>query len=165
MTPQIYWLPMASQGRLAIMPRPRGGEWLEDDLKAWAQAGVQNVVSLLTSAESRELDLQNEATICGQVGLHFASHPIPDRQTPPTTSPSIALIREIDGWLDAGQSTIIHCRMGIGRSAMLAACVMEMNGLALKTAFATIARVRGVAVPDTDEQREWATKVVRQIMM
>jgi protein-tyrosine phosphatase len=164
MTPELYWLPMSHQGRLAIMPRPRSGDWLEDELTAWAQAGIQVVVSLLTSAEARELGLQDEETLCARIGLHFVSHPIPDRQTPPLSGPSVDLIHDIDNWLKQGQAVAIHCRMGIGRSAMLAACVMGINGIAVKNAFEIIARVRGLSVPDTDEQREWAAKLVWQIL-
>jgi len=32
-------------GFLAISGRPRGGEWLEDELRSWHQSGVDHVVS------------------------------------------------------------------------------------------------------------------------
>ena len=28
-------------GSLAVMPRPRGGDWLEDEVRAWRTAGVE----------------------------------------------------------------------------------------------------------------------------
>lgn len=32
-------------GKLALAPRPRGGDWLEDELACWRQEGVDEVVS------------------------------------------------------------------------------------------------------------------------
>ena len=40
-------------GRLAIVPRPRGGDWLEDEVRAWREAGVDIVVSALEADEER----------------------------------------------------------------------------------------------------------------
>ena len=34
-------------GRLAIMARPRAGDWLEDEISGWRAQGVEIVVSLL----------------------------------------------------------------------------------------------------------------------
>lgn len=39
-------------GRLAISARPRGGDWLPDEIRAWLRAGIDTVVSLLTATEA-----------------------------------------------------------------------------------------------------------------
>jgi protein-tyrosine phosphatase len=44
--------------------------------------------------------------------------------------------------------------MGIGRSALIAACLLKSQGIGVDEAFAMIARARGFSVPDTEEQRE-----------
>lgn len=36
----IFHIPISSQGSLAITPRPRGGDWLEDDIAGLARSGV-----------------------------------------------------------------------------------------------------------------------------
>jgi protein-tyrosine phosphatase len=54
-----------------------------------------------------------------------------------------------------GRTVVIHCRAGIGRSAVIAACALICSGQDVGTAFNEISRSRGVMVPDTDEQREW----------
>src|SRR5437870_3377638 len=48
---ELSWIEAPWQGRLAISPRPRGGDWLEDEVREWRLAGVEAVVSLLTSDE------------------------------------------------------------------------------------------------------------------
>ncbi len=48
--------------------------------------------------------------------------------------------------------------MGIGRAAVIAACVLAMLGVAVDTAFEAIAVARGCPVPDTLEQRAWVAQ-------
>jgi protein-tyrosine phosphatase len=54
-----------------------------------------------------------------------------------------------------GRSIAIHCRAGIGRSSMIAACALILCGIDAAEALALIKAARGVSVPDTDEQRDW----------
>ncbi len=61
---EIYWIPVIAAGRLAIMPRPRSGDWLADEISAWDREGLNVVVSLLESHEVKELGLGDEATLC-----------------------------------------------------------------------------------------------------
>ena len=51
----------------------------------------------------------------------------------------------------------IHCRAGIGRSSLIAACVLVRAGHDVNSAFDTIAKARGVEVPDTEAQRAWVS--------
>jgi hypothetical protein len=68
--------------RLGIMPRPRGNDWLSDDLRILRQAGVDVIVSALIALEAEELGLAAEAQECAQNGLLFISFPIEDRSSP-----------------------------------------------------------------------------------
>jgi hypothetical protein len=43
--------------RLAIMPRPRGDEWLAEEVRGWSRLGLNHVISLLEPHEVRELGL------------------------------------------------------------------------------------------------------------
>ena len=42
-------------GRLAIMARPRAGEWLGDEISGWRAEGIDTVISLLEQEEVSEL--------------------------------------------------------------------------------------------------------------
>jgi len=74
----LYWINREGV-RLGIMPRPRGNDWLPDDLRMLRQAGVDVIVSALTAPEAEELGLVAEAQECAQNGLLFISFPIEDR--------------------------------------------------------------------------------------
>jgi hypothetical protein len=65
MRAEIYWIPGSWPGRLGIVPRPRGGDWLEDEIRAWRDAGLDVAVSLLTPDEAAELGLECEEEQCG----------------------------------------------------------------------------------------------------
>jgi hypothetical protein len=55
-----YWI--KTEGfRLAIIPRPRGRDWLLEDIRFLQRAGVDVVVSALTVAENEELGLVEES--------------------------------------------------------------------------------------------------------
>jgi hypothetical protein len=151
----IYWIPEARDGRLAIMPRPRSGEWLEDEVMAWHLAGVDIVVSLLTSSEIIELGLSDEPQLCCFHKITFISYPISDREVPDSQVATLKLVKELRDAMKHGQSVAIHCRMGIGRSALIAACILVRQGLCANSAFDAIGRARGLTVPDTNEQRAW----------
>jgi hypothetical protein len=60
MTADIYWITDMASGRLAILGRPRPGEWLADEIADWAAAGLTDVVSLLEDFEIRETGLLEE---------------------------------------------------------------------------------------------------------
>ena len=158
MKTELYWIGGPWRGRLAIMPRPRGEDWLEDEILAWQRAGVDVVVSLLSAEELIELELAEEKAYCAKFGVEFLSFPIADRDVPASSSALLALVRKLETDLTAGKSVAIHCRLGVGRSALLAACVLAASGQDVSEAFRNITVSRGRPVPDTARQRDWAVR-------
>jgi hypothetical protein len=76
---QKFPIPGPWRGRLAVIPRPRGGDWLEDEAKAWRRNGIDLVVSLLENEEAEQLDLLAERRAAESNGIQFIPFPIPDR--------------------------------------------------------------------------------------
>jgi protein-tyrosine phosphatase len=66
-----------------------------------------------------------------------------------------SLAQSLARQLSEGRAVAIHCRAGIGRSAVIAACVLVCSGLEPDEAVALIEKARGLGVPDTEAQREW----------
>lgn len=144
-----------------MMPRPRGGDWLEDELRSMCDQGVDVLVSLLTNAEMEELDLLHEAMLAKNLGMDFHSFPILDRTTP---DPSASIAEFFDALLPrflSGDSIVVHCRMGIGRSSLVAATLLSLAGSNPNDAFEKVSLARGMDVPDTNEQRQWVTKFIQ----
>ena len=57
--------------------------------------------------------------------------------------------------LHAGKNVTVHCRQGIGRSALIAAAALISGGQDAETAIKTIRKSRGLEVPQTRAQRQW----------
>ena len=158
-----YWINGPWPGRLAIIPRPRGGEWLEDEVRAWRQVGLDVVVSLLTRDEVADLDLAQEAELCQTNGIQFIVFPITDRSVPSSRRATLELVSSLSKLLVEGKNVGIHCRQGIGRSAVVAACLLIFSGLDPEYAFQRISVARECVVPETTEQREWVIACAREL--
>ena len=155
MVSDLYWVTGPWPGKLALAARPRGGEWLPDEIRAWKQAGVGTVLSLLTSDEERELGVANEASEAGALGINFLSFPIPDLQVPRSSTALTKMLEKIDHELTAGKNVVVHCRQGIGRTGLVAACLLLTKGLDPETAVRHVSDARGGRIPETPEQRRW----------
>src|SRR5436309_9922813 len=82
MKAEVHWVSGPWPGRLGVVPRPRGGDWLADEVRSWKSSKVDAVVSLLTPEEAAELDLQAEEALAREEGLEYYAFPIPDYSVP-----------------------------------------------------------------------------------
>lgn len=164
MRAELYWIVDVPQGRrLAIMPRPRGGDWLSDELSSWKSSRVDVVVSLLAVDEVADLGLSQEAALCEALEMIFVSFPIVDRGVPSSGEAFLGLVERLHGYLANDQGVAIHCRMGIGRSSLVAASLLVKSGLATSDAFTAISHARGMTVPDTSSQIDWVESMAAHL--
>jgi protein-tyrosine phosphatase len=161
MKPTLFQIPRPGPGQLATMARPRGGEWLTDELRALRHAGVDVLVCALTDPELLELDLTDEQAASHAAALEFIAIPIHDRGVP-TLAAAQPILDLLGEHLAAGHHVVIHCRNGIGRSSLLAAALLLREGLTPVQAWERISTARGLPVPDTDQQRAWLDQLARQ---
>jgi len=154
MPAELYEITPCPQGRLATMPRPRGGEWLQGELASLKTRDVTDVISLLTEPEEAELGLLAEAQLCEEVGMKFHRFLVRDRGVPvqPDFDNFISSLLPV---LKRGGFIAVHCRAGIGRATVVAAAFLCRLGVSAEEAIAVISETRGFDVPDTDEQYEF----------
>jgi len=150
---QLYWVDGPWPGKLALAARPRGGDWLEDELRDWRQAGIAAVMSLLTPSEESSLDLSQESSGAKALGMTFISLPIEDRQVPNSESEVTSALDRANAMLMSGKNLVIHCRQGVGRTGLIGACLLVSKGVDPSSAVDQLSAARGVAVPETSEQR------------
>ena len=41
MKAQLYWIDTPAARRFAILSRPRGGDWLDDEVRSWREQGIE----------------------------------------------------------------------------------------------------------------------------
>jgi len=152
---ELHWIDGPWHGRLAVAARPRGGDWIEDEIGAWREEGVDIVVSLLTSQESMGLDLEREEQVCRAAGLEFIGFPIEDRSVPDSDHAAMDRIGKLASLLDRGKNAVAHCRLGVGRASLIAIGALLFESTNLDAAIAEVGRTRGVQVPETAGQRQW----------
>jgi hypothetical protein len=142
--------------RLAIVDRPIAGR-----LVPWARvvgaARVGTVVSCLEPQEELELGIADEGQAVRAVGMRFVSIPIEDCGTPDIHA-VLGRLLELLGDLAAGESIAIHCAYGIGRSPMVAATLLALDGQQPADAWLAVGQAVGRPVPDNERQYGWVSR-------
>jgi protein-tyrosine phosphatase len=161
MQPEIYWIKSPWKGRLAVLPRPQGGNLLKEEIAGFRRAGVDVMVSALEKAEEAMLELAEESELCRAKGIEFISFPITDGTAPVSEKAVEELARLLESRLASGKNVAIHCRAGVGRCATLAACVLVLSGMNHQAAFDRITQARGLHTPDKKEQEEWVERFAK----
>ena len=121
------------------------------------------MVSLLTGSENDELGLVQEGQFTKDLGLDFVSFPIDDYSVPKSEESVLQLTTKLHQTLSEGKCVGIHCRQSIGRSGLIAACLLVLAGEAPEDAFDHVSAARSARVPDTAEQREWVYKLANNL--
>lgn len=152
---RIYWIDTFEKGNIGMMARPKGNDWLEDEIRKLDMSGVNMVISLLENHEEVELDIEEEHNICQKYGIDYINFPIEDRGVPKDIDSFVRLISTIDQNLRDDKKIVIHCRMGIGRTSIVTAGMLIKNGYKAESVFDFLSKKRTLKVPDTDEQVEW----------
>jgi protein-tyrosine phosphatase len=148
----VCWI---AETGLAIVMRPRGGDWLETDIARLQNAGIQTIVSTVEDWEAAELGLSSERDLCEALGMRFISYPLPDRSTPRDLKGFRAFVKSLAERLSGGEKIGVHCRGCIGRSTVVTASTLIIMGWTSLNALDAIEAARGCSIPDTEQQRDW----------
>jgi len=162
-TEELVGIEAPWKGKLAIVPRPRGGDWLDDEVSGWRECGIDVVVSFLTPPEAAEFALENEGEVCKAHGIRFVSFPIPDQEVPVSKQVAAVLLHDLEQALVEGKKVALHCRQSVGRSATIAAALLVTAGQEPRIAFEKIGEARGCKVPETAEQERWVSDYASEL--
>jgi len=157
MVVEPYWI----TAQLAIVPRPRGGKSLDEEMLALREAGVDIAVSVLQRLEAEVVGLGAEEESAIRSGLEFVSFPIPDRGVPANIDEFDEFLADLEARLAQGKRIGIHCFGCIGRSPLVAASLLIRSGIPVAEAWNRIETARGSPVPDTVVQVEWVARHMR----
>jgi protein-tyrosine phosphatase len=147
--------PHSKAPRLAIVLRPRGGQFLRSELIKFKEAGIRVLVSLMEAKEAVDFGLAEEPEIAEELGLLFLPFPIRDHTVPKDPISFRGFVQDLAERLRAGRAVGIHCQGSIGRATVTAACALIHLGWKPSEALAAIHEARGCMVPDSQEQEDW----------
>ena len=138
--PDLHWL----TEELAVggcFPPERSGEL----------AGQHRIAAIV---DLRAEDCDDEAAL-RDAGIDFLHLPTPDLE--PATVPHLARgVSFVRGHLARGSKVLIHCQHGIGRSALLALCVLVDQGWQPLDALARAKDRRARVSPSRSQYDGWA---------
>ena len=170
--PATYWV---VPGRLLVGEHPASRSRADsmDRLRRFLDTGVTCFVDLTEPAESPSYEpLLPLATPEGR-RIEYMREPIRDHGVPEDDERMGQVVDTVDAALEAGHVVYLHCRAGIGRSAMVAACWLASRAGAgkdplprLQDLWQQSSRSRDwPSVPETREQaafvRRWAAQFGR----
>ena len=133
------------------------GRWerdLETDLRRLREEYQAEVlVSLMERTEYSDLRIPGLFQKAEELGMEVLYLPIPDGSVPldPEADDYEALIEDVAKRLKEGQTVVVHCRGGQGRSGLVAASVLVTLGHPAVKALELVRRTRKGAV-ETPEQ-------------
>ncbi|MGF1509118.1 MAG: dual specificity protein phosphatase family protein [Myxococcota bacterium] len=141
--------------RLALMPRPPGGQRLDAAMGVLRRHGVDVLVSFQTPVEAEACGLEREAESADLFGIRFMRFPIDDHGVPSSPEAALRVAQDILQELHQGRGVLVHCFAGIGRSGLMAILVMTLAGFSLGEAAERVSAARQFPVPETQTQWFW----------
>jgi protein-tyrosine phosphatase len=137
------------------MACPGRQDELEADLQKAKEEGVDEIISLLTDEDVAKNCVEGEAEACKRLGIRFRRFPIEDHETPPADQNTMDFLRARLKDLRQGKTIVFHCSKGRGRTTLMAASLLVMEGVSADRAIQRVRGKRLVPVPDNKEQTEW----------
>jgi ADP-ribosyl-[dinitrogen reductase] hydrolase len=144
-------------------PHAMTGAWHRDlatDLGAIRAWGALAVVTLLEDFEFALLRVAGLGDAVRRLGMEWYHLPIRDGSVPnaafeekwKTAGPKLRTI------LRGGGRIVVHCRGGLGRAGMIAACLLVEFGMQPDDAIAAVRRSRGPYAIETPEQEDYVRR-------
>ena len=122
-------LPARVPGRLLLHSMPGRYEAIES---VWHQVRTEAVGAIVCLAEKDEIHEKSfeyaQALQAGTVPCSVLPFEIPDRGAPEDRDAFWALAGDVAKRLQYGETVLIHCAGGVGRTATLAVCVLLALG-------------------------------------
>ena len=125
---------------------------LEDDLDIVVSEGFVRAAVLL---EDPELERVAPTLLGGYAarGIEVHRFPITDFCTPDEPEDFRVFVDTLASHLRGGDSVLVHCKGGIGRAGLTAACLLTLDGFGPEDALEAVSAVRPGAVPFPNQEK------------
>ena len=131
---------------------------LTDDLRRLREDyRTDTLVSLLEPHEYDWLGIARLPDAARELGIDVLLLPIRDVSVPDSMSACQATVRQAVAALKEGKTVVVHCRGGLGRSGLVAACCLVECGVEPDVAIEDVRRARPGAV-ETPEQEQFVRR-------
>ncbi len=159
---EIYWVDATLPGKVGVCERPRGGNFLRDDMHHLRQLGVDVLVSALVDQEVERAWLLPAPEAATLAGIELVRIPTSNLGTP-NLEDVFPLLEQLAARVRDGHGVAAHCWAGVGRSPTIAASLLVLLGHEPEDAWTRITLARGRETPDTKEQTRWVHGLWEQV--
>ena len=130
-TLHIDWIPTALwPGRLGLTQAPgQPGRDMAADMTTLAREGANVIAPLLLDEEFSRLGMHDYHTQAEAQALTVAPCPIQNGSVPDDLPAFAAYLDELMDQLLDGRNLVLHCRGGVGRAGLVAACLLVQAGM------------------------------------
>lgn len=148
-------LPGEVAGRVWLSAMPGRTAPLAAFLHAAREAGASALVCLAPEAQIAACAPDYaRARMQGTLGLRLIDHPIPDFGVPGDAAAFAQLMGDLRAALEGGQGLVVHCAAGIGRTGLVAQCLLMALGEGAEAARAAV--LAAGSGPETPQQQAFA---------
>jgi protein-tyrosine phosphatase len=142
-------------GKIDRSSVPRWSRDLGADLARLAgEYGANVLVSLVEDLELERLGIPSLVRDASLAGIETIRFPMVDGRAPRSVPATRAVVTNLMERAERGDHIVIHCRAGLGRTGLLAACCLIARGHAPDAAV-TIVRAARAGTVETAEQMEF----------
>jgi ADP-ribosyl-[dinitrogen reductase] hydrolase len=159
---QIDWLEMPAGWRVGLTfapgkcgPSRQGPRWERDvgaDLDLLAREGIRTIACLVEADELVEWGIADLPSAAAGRGIEVLHRPIRDVSVP-SLDDARSLVLELVARREA--PILIHCIGGLGRTGVIAGCLLRALGIPPDEALRRLVAARGTECPQTDDQRRF----------
>lgn len=149
--------PLPGRLGLTLAPGKKDDAWERDlaaDLERLHESfGTSVLVSMLGDSELADLGIANLARVAHTPGVRTWQLPVVDGGVPENAQQVVRLVRGTLAVLGAGENVVVHCRGGLGRAGLFAACCLVALGHAPRAAIGIVRAARPGAVETMVQER------------
>jgi len=161
---EVSFLRIDGPGRVGLTLAPGKNQWAKRGYR-WDRdlaqdldrlRGFYSTDVLVVLLEDHELFRLGVDTLFDQArtrGMEVHHHPIPDGGAPPSHDDLLPAVEVVRYAWETGQTVVIHCAGGLGRTGTVAGCFLRQLGWSSADTLAELRRARGPRCPENDLQR------------
>ena len=158
----IDWLEAPSGWRVGLTfapgkrgPSTEGARWRRDlraDLDVLVDKGIRTIACLVSAHELAEWGIDELPSAAAERGLELLHRPIRDLSVP-TLDDARSLVHELIARRD--EPILIHCIGGLGRTGVIAGCLLRALDVPPDEALRRLVAARGTRCPEFPDQRSF----------